>query len=224
MTSSNVRRPRIRTAPRIAALGLCGLVAAACIAPPPPGFSQYRIDVGSHVASVLVGDGARAPLAGVTTASRRTVTVELNPSFRYVITRPVEPGDQWDYNKMPGLSDCAQFDLARDGLMWAWRWNTEDEVLELATYANNASTHLFGETVATFSAAQLDAKPSVTLGIEIRADDYLFTYRHGSTTRSISMTRRCADTSVGASKWASGLYFGGTSTAPSIIWANVKES
>jgi hypothetical protein len=51
----------------------------------------------------------------------------------YRITNPVQPDDQLDWNKLPGVSDCGQLDLAQDGFMFAWRWRLDltPNVLEL---------------------------------------------------------------------------------------------
>jgi hypothetical protein len=86
-----------------------------------------------------------------------------------------QPGDQLDWNKLPGLSDCGQFDLARDGLMFAWRWHldTSPRVLEIAHYANNAGTHLYpAQGLVRFDEAELRSETPLTHELEIAATEY----------------------------------------------------
>ncbi len=55
----------------------------------------------------------------------------------YTLTAPVQPNDQLDWNKLPGISDCDQLDLSVDGVMFGWRWrlDTSPKVLEITAYA-----------------------------------------------------------------------------------------
>ena len=49
----------------------------------------------------------------------------LWPSAAYVITKPTQPEDQLDFNKLPGFSDCGTLDLSVNGAMFSWRWRLD---------------------------------------------------------------------------------------------------
>ncbi|MBL9038137.1 MAG: hypothetical protein JNG84_06455, partial [Archangium sp.] len=157
----------------------------------------------------------------------------FNPSAAYTITNPAQPGDQLDWNKLPGLSDCSQYDLAKDGYMFAWRWrlDTTPNVLELAHYANNNGTHLYpANGIVTLDAADLAAEEPLLYELSIGGPSnskYLFRISGTIRGRVIDVQaehpRRCSGTALGATKWASGFYFGGTSNAPTTITGYIRE-
>ena len=192
-------------------------------------FAKYTIPVGAHSATVAMNGASRAPLAGLTSVSARTYQFIFDATAMYELTNPAQPGDQLDWNKLPGLSDCGQFDLARDGLMFAWRWHldTSPRVLEIAHYANNAGTHLYpAQGLVRFDEAELRSETPLTHEPEIAATEYRFHLFGTLGTRVIderaTFPRRCTSSTT-ALKWASGFYFGGTSTAPQPITGFVQE-
>jgi hypothetical protein len=192
-------------------------------------FAKYTIPVGAHSATVAMNGASRAPLAGLTSVSARTYQFIFDATAMYELTNPAQPGDQLDWNKLPGLSDCGQFDLARDGLMFAWRWHldTSPRVLEIAHYANNAGTHLYpAQGLVRFDEAELRSETPLTHELEIAATEYRFHLFGTLGTRVIderaTFPRRCTSSTT-ALKWASGFYFGGTSTAPQPITGFVQE-
>ena len=196
------------------------------------GWARYTIALGAHAATVVL-NGATSPLAGLSFATGRTYEFIFTPTAEYVLTNPVQPDDQLDWNKLPGLSDCGQVDLAQDGFMFAWRWRLDltPHVLELAHYANNAGTHLYpAQGIVTLDADDLAAEEPLRYELSIGGagnSKYLFHLSGTIRGRAIDVTaehpRRCASTSPGGYKWASGLYFGGTSTAPQPIIGYVHE-
>lgn len=197
------------------------------------GWARYTIPPGAHAATLTLNGAPASPLAGLTFATGRSYEFIFTPSAQYVLTNPAQPGDQLDWNKLPGLSDCGQVDLAQDGLMFAWRWRVDltPPVLELAHYANNASTHLYpAQGLVTLDEADLAAEEPLRYELSIGGAGntrYLFhlfgTIRGRVIDVSAEHPRRCATTSPGGFKWASGFYFGGTSTAPQTIIGHVQE-
>jgi hypothetical protein len=160
----------------------------------------------------------------------RDYQLALDGSARYVLTAPVESNDQLDWNKLPGLSDCGTVDLSVDGAMFGWRWrpDLDPPVLELTAYANEAGVHATAAApLAVLDAADLDA--AEPLRYRVWRDDaaYGFTIEGAVRGRPVSATttlpRRCAGERRDVLAWASGLYFGGTSTAPQRITARVLE-
>lgn len=201
--------------------------------PPHFGWARYTIPLGGHSATVAPNGASRSPLAGISFATGRTYDFIFTPSAMYEITNPAQPGDQLDWNKLPGLSDCGQVDLAQDGFMFAWRWrlDTNPRVLELAHYANNAGTHLYpAQGVVTLDEADLMAEEPLRFELAIGGagnSKYLFHLSGTIRGRVIDVReehpRRCASSSTSALKWAAGFYFGGTSTAPQAIIGYVQE-
>lgn len=192
-------------------------------------WAQYTVNVGAHGASVS-GATPGSPISLFTTVAGRDYRFRFNSSAAYVITRPTEPSDQLDWNKLPGISDCGTLDLSKNGAMFGWRWRIDltPPVLEVTAYANNDGKHLW-PTAPLFSldAADLASDEPLSYRVWLDGSRYQFAVTGTVRGRSISATttlpRSCAGTSATALKWASGLYFGGTSTAPSKITGHVAE-
>jgi len=198
-----------------------------------PGWAKAVIPIGGHASTVTRNGAPRLPLAGFVSVSSRAFDFIFDASAMYRITNPVQPDDQLDWNKLPGVSDCGQLDLAQDGFMFAWRWRLDltPNVLELAHYANNAGVHLFpARGLVTLDEADLRAESPLRYELSIGGPNtsrYLFRISGTIRGRVIDVQaehpRRCAGSSTTAFKWAGGFYFGGTSTAPQVITGWVLE-
>lgn len=194
-----------------------------------PGWSRYSIATGAHSATVTRGSQATNPLAGFSTASGRRYHFLFDASAAYVLTNPTQPEDQFDWNKLPGLSDCGALDLSQNGWMFGWRWRTDlsPRRLEITAYANNDGAHLTPPTpLVTLTQAQLDQPVPLWFELAVSADRQRYEFRvagPGSRSASSTLPRQCPTGSTTALKWASGFYFGGTSTAPSPISGWIAE-
>lgn len=192
-------------------------------------WSRYDIAAGAHSATVTRGASATAPKAGFSSAGGRRYHFAFEPSAAYVLTSPTQPEDQFDWNKLPGLSDCGQLDLSQDGWMFGWRWRTDltPRVLEVTAYANNAGTHLTPPApLLTLTAEQLAERVPLWFELAISADGQRYEFRVAGPGRrhaTASLPRRCTGTATTTLKWASGFYFGGTSTAPTAIRGWIAE-
>ena len=216
----------VRRSVRRGSVALAALVVAACTAAPAPhsGWAKYSIAAGAHSATVDQNGAPSSPLAGFTNVSSRSYRFIFGSGAAYVLSNPVQPDDQFDYNKLPGFSDCGTTDLSQDGAMFGWRWrlDTSPKRLEIVHYANNAGTHLYPNTpLVSFTQSELDAQPSLRYEVAVGGpgnSKYLFHIEGTVSGRSINVyaehPRRCSATSPTGLKWASGFYFGGTSTAP----------
>lgn len=167
------------------------------------------------------------PIDGVTSAVGRDYELVLDPSAAYVLTSPVEPQDQFDWNKLPGLSDCNETDLSQDGAMFGWRWNIDQAVLEITAYANNVTVHLETDLLVTLSVDDLAVMQPLHYRIAREQADYTFVITGELDGRTVAasgtLPRRCTDVETDPLAWASGFYFGGTSTAPQTITARIHE-
>lgn len=218
----------------VAGLSGCGGDAAPAAIDAPaldagPGWATYRIDVGRHDAEILDGTSAH-PVRGLVMVGARDYAFRFDATARYTITAPVEPGDQLDWNKLPGLSDCDTVDLSVDGAMFGWRWRLDVEPphLEVTAYANNAGVHLTpAEPLLTLSADELAAATPLRYRLALDGAVYRFAIDGAIAGRPIAaattLPRACPATPVDSFKWAAGLYFGGTSTAPSVITGGILE-
>jgi len=195
-------------------------------------WARYVITPGAH--SAIVESAASGnPMAGIVNGVvQRTYDLVFDPSAMYTITQAVEPNDQFDWNKLPGLSDCGELDLAADGVMFGWRWRLDrtPEVLEVTAYANNARVHLTSPApMIVLDAADLASRTPLRYRIAMDGAEYRFAIsgvmRGRAIDASATLTRRCATTSPASLplQWAAGLYFGGTSSAPSMITARIFE-
>jgi hypothetical protein len=212
----------------ILAAVLALLVTTGCLPSHPrpvagPGWNTHTIARGRHNATVTRGARAPAPLVGFTRLAGRTYHFAFDSSARYVLTEPTEPEDQLDWNKLPGLSDCKDVDLARNGLMFAWRWRTDliPKVLEINAYWNDdGEHHWLDEPMLTLTRAQVDARKPIWFRLRISNDRqrYEFTLRTivagEEVVRSATADRPCPSRGRDVRKWAGGFYFGGTSVAP----------
>ncbi|MEO6774698.1 MAG: hypothetical protein ABI467_17115 [Kofleriaceae bacterium] len=209
------------------------LVFAACSAPAAAVerdaalvWPRYTIAPGDHD-SQLSDREPKDPTDGVTSAVGRDYELVLDPSAVYVLTMPVEPQDQLDWNKLPGLSDCNETDLSREGAMFGWRWNIDQAVVEITAYANNASVHLETDPLVTLSVDDLAVTQPLHYRIAREQTDYAFSITGEINGRAIAasgtLPRRCVEVETDPLAWASGFYFGGTSTAPQTITARIHE-
>ncbi len=210
-------------------IGATSLVLAAVPAGAVSTWPQYRIAVGAHSATIINGTTGTKPKAGFTSISQRSFRLAFNASAEYVLTNPVEPSDQFDWNKLPGLSDCGSLDLSQNGFMFGWRWRTDltPRVLEVTAYWNRAGVHLTPPTpMVVLSAAEVESGQPLTYSEKIVGSTYEFRITGVIGGRTIDATaigtRNCSGSATGL-KWASGLYFGGTSTAPQVITTRVTE-
>ncbi|WP_421118750.1 hypothetical protein ACE2AJ_15490 [Aquihabitans daechungensis] len=205
-----------------------------CLAPgTPPGWSSSTILAGQHAAQVDTPSGSPAPRAGweASGSASRSYQLTLGPSARYVITAPVQPGDQLDWNKLPGFSDCGDIDLSVNGAMFGWRWRIDVSTprLELVPYANAAGVHQYpSQPLVTLSEAELALQQPLRYEIEIDGAVYRFHISGTIGGRVIDevaqLSRSCPTSPTTTGKWLSGFYFGGTSVSPSTIYAFMLES
>lgn len=195
----------------------------------PRTWATYHTAVGRHDAT-STGCEPDNPLRSLTQVSGRDYRFAFDPSAAYVITAPVEPNDQLDWNKLPGLSDCDTIDLSVDGAMFGWRWRVDLDppVLEVTAYANDAGTHLTPPgPLVTLTAADLAAQ--VPLRYRVWSDGAVYRFAitgalaAGAVDVATTLPRACPTAAADTWRWASGLYFGGTSTAPSVITGAILE-
>lgn len=194
-----------------------------------PAWATYTIAAGQHPATIT-GGGPDNPLRAIVMVGGRDYQFAFDGSAEYVITMPAQPNDQLDWNKLPGLSDCGTADLSVDGAMFGWRWRVDLEppVLEITAYANNAGTHLWLDPpLVALTRAELAAAEPLRYRLALDGDRYRFTIAGTIAGRPIdvagALTRACPAFDPRATKWAAGLYFGGTSVAPSTITGRVLE-
>jgi hypothetical protein len=216
-------------------MAVLALLGASCVATPGPhqGWAKYTIAPGSHSASVDANGAAASPIAGFTPVAGRDFRFFFDSSAKYVITNPTQPNDQFDYNKLPGFSDCGTVDLSQNGAMFGWRWrlDTSPKRLEIVHYANNNGTHLYPSSpLLSLSQAEVDGEHPLSYSVRIGGANnskYLFRVSGSLPGRTVDVSaelpRQCPSTSTTATKWASGFYFGGTSTAPSTITGWIQE-
>ncbi|HUQ00947.1 MAG TPA: hypothetical protein VM261_00570 [Kofleriaceae bacterium] len=214
----------------LVALCACG---ADDVAPEPDAFVElwatYAIEPGQHDATISGGTDDN-PLRGFQTIAGRDYQLAFDPSAAYVLTQPTDPDDQLDWNKLPGLSDCGTIDLAVDGAMFGWRWRVDlaPPVLEVTAYANATRVHQWPpDPLFALSADELAADAPLRYRVWPDGDVFRFAVTGAIGARVIDVTaelpRACPATPVLDFKWAAGLYFGGTSVAPSRISARVSE-
>jgi hypothetical protein len=205
-------------------------VESATVAPPDAteSWATYTIAAGAHDAR-LSNRGLKNPIDGVVGVVGRDYELALNTTAMYVLATPTQPEDQHDWNKLPGLSDCNTIDLSVDGAMFGWRWRIDPPALEIIAYANNASKHLWLDApMVTLDADDLASDTPLRYHVARRLTEYAFEIRGSVRGRAIDVTaslpRGCLDTELDPLAWASGLYFGGTSTAPHEITARIDET
>ncbi len=207
--------------------GCGGPDGASVDAAPERTWASYVIAAGHHEA-MLVGRTPKNPIDGVVSVVGREYELALDPSAIYELTMPTQPEDQLDWNKLPGLSDCNNVDLAIDGVMLGWRWRLDLQLLEVTAYANNDGVHLQSpEPLFTLDAADLEARESLvyrvwrdpaTYGIAVNG-----AVRGRAVTASATLPRRCSEVELDPIAWAAGFYFGGTSVAPHEVTAAIRE-
>ncbi|MEO8702761.1 MAG: hypothetical protein ABI867_22140 [Kofleriaceae bacterium] len=213
------------------ALGACtdGAAPEPADAAVPETWATYRIAPGAHSAD-LENREPRNPIDGVVDVTGRDYELALDVTAMYVLTAPAQPQDQLDWNKLPGLSDCGEIDLAADGAMFGWRWRVDlsPPVLEVTAYANNAGTHLSVEPpLLTLDADDLTSATPLRYRVARGIDRYVFSVEGSVRGRAIeasaTLPRRCNEMPRDPLAWAGAFYFGGTSVAPHLITAQMRE-
>ena len=111
---------------------------------------------------------------------------------------------------------------------WRWRLDLNPKVLEVTAYANNNSTHLWlAQPMFTLTEAELAADAPLRYRVWLDGNLYRFSAKGMVGARAIDVTathpRICPNTPAGSPKWAGQFYFGGTSTAPSVITSRINE-
>ena len=212
-----------------AALGLDAAPGLDAVPAAHAGWAKYTIASGEHVALVDQNGAARAPISGFTSTTARSFDFIFDRSAEYILTHPTQADDQLDWNKLPGLSDCGQVDLAQDGLMFAWRWRPDlvPPVLEIAHYANGGGTHLYPAAgLIALEEADLAAETPLHYELTITSTSYRFRISGAIGARVFEeraeFPRRCTGATPRL-RWAGGFYFGGTSTAPHTIRGWIRE-
>lgn len=198
----------------------------------PSDWARYVIEPGAHSATVVTAPAGNPRSGLVAGIGERTYDLAFDVSAMYAITNPTQPNDQLDWNKLPGMSDCGTFDLSVDGVMFGWRWRLDvtPNVLEVTAYANGAGVHLTPPTpMVILDAADLESASPLRYRVWMDGASYRFaisgTMRGRTVGAASELARRCASTAPSSLtvQWAAGLYFGGTSTAPTTITARVFE-
>jgi hypothetical protein len=177
-------------------------------------WARYEIAPGEHTAHVFEAV-PKNPVQGITDVIGRDYELVLDPTAVYELGNV----DQFDWNKLPGLSDCDEIDLSRDGAMFGWRWRPELGVLEVTAYANNAGVHLTTDVMFTLDVTALEAREPIRYRVWREPAAYRFDARGVTAT----LPRRCVDAPLDPAAWAGAFYFGGTSSAPHAISARISE-
>jgi hypothetical protein len=192
------------------------------------GWWSYRIDVGDHAANIVRGSVGSRPRHGLAWNGSRTYQFAFDPSAEYAMTTAwmKDPADQADWNKLPGFSDCGNVSLAKNGAMFGWRWNVEKQVLEVTAYWNNDGRHLTTpEPLFTLTREELASGAPLLYKVVAERNQYTFSVTGTVAGRAINAsatgTRACPGRN--RLKWNSGMYFGGTSTAPQTITGRINE-
>ncbi|MBA3456914.1 MAG: hypothetical protein H0T42_27745 [Deltaproteobacteria bacterium] len=214
----------------LVAVCACSSPASAPDAPAEPEWATYVIRAGRHDAQII-DRSLTNPTDGVSDAIGRDYELILDPSAIYELVDPVEPTDQLDWNKLPGLSDCNQTDLKVDGLMFGWRWRIDlvPHVLEITAYANNAGVHLTPSApLFVLDADDLGALAPLHYRVWRESATYQFSVdgevRGRAIDASVALPRRCSTVELDPLAWASAFYFGGTTTAPHEMTAKIREA
>lgn len=199
---------------------------------PTSAWARYVIGVGEHGATLQKAASGNPEAGLVRGLAGRDYRFVFDTSAMYTLTDPVQPDDQFDWNKLPGLSDCNEFDLSKSGVMFGWRWrlDTDPPVLEITAYANASSMHQWLDApLATLDADDLASE--TPLHYRLWADGALYRFELSGQVRgraidaTATLPRQCptlAPADLGI-QWAAGLYFGGTSTAPSEVTGRIYE-
>lgn len=199
----------------------------------PGAWARYTIKPGKHWGTLTLGDAGNPMSDLVQGVSTRDYEFAFDASAAYTLVDMVQPDDQLDWNKLPGLSDCNEFDLSQDGVMFAWRWrlDTTPNVLEVTAYANNAGKHLWMDDPPLLTLDRDDLESDTPLRYRLFLEESVYRFVVSGTVRGrkidveTTLPRRCADLPPDELElqWAAGLYFGGTSLAPQQITGRVFE-
>lgn len=121
----------------------------------------------------------------------------------------VDPINQWDVNKLWGVSDCGNRH-SENSIRFGWRWNLQNEAMEIMIYRRMHSNFEFK------SLGFVNLGETNTMAMHINHDSYELCLNGECDT----MARPCSQT---FKKYFLYPYFGGDETAPHDITIRIKE-
>lgn len=136
------------------------------------------------------------------------VSMEADISFQSSCEYDLGDNDQYDWNKLIGFGDGG---FGTTSARWGWRWNLEDEMIEIAPYVHHGNQTLLPPNTQWI---QVDLNTSFHVKIEVdKANQrYIFTY-NGSTIHYVNVSSSLASAYSGQAT-ADLFYFGGNELAP----------
>ena len=142
----------------------------------------------------------------------RGESLEFNAYFNESAQYDLKDEDQYDVNKLYGVSDCGTLHTKNSARM-GWRWNTETRKLEILAF-----THVNGSfDFKLIGNANLNQIYVYKIELSPDRGSYIFTFNH----QQVYMPRGCQDTVMAGYKLHP--YFGGNKTAPHDILIKIAE-
>lgn len=183
------------------------------------GYSKQTVSKGNHYSSAM---------PWLTTASGLSYQFAFNSTAKYNLNNE----DQFDWNKLPGMSDCGSVALSRNGAMFGWRWNPDTQRLEISAYANQLGVHqYYDNSQSTVQLVELDMADiqefaPLRFDIQILGERYQFNISgrlpNGRVINAQSTLMRGCESRPNRFKNGSNFYYGGTSVAPANTSGYVK--
>ena len=142
----------------------------------------------------------------------RGESLEISAYFDQSAQYDLGDDDQFDVNKLYGVSDCGTLHMKNSARM-GWRWNLQTRKLEILAF-----THVNGVfDFKLIGEAKLNQSYRYQIQLSSDKSSYLFSFNQ----YQISMPRGCQDTVISGYKLYP--YFGGNKAAPHDIRIKIAE-
>jgi hypothetical protein len=122
--------------------------------------------------------------------------------------------DQWDVNKLYGITDCGSWTATKNSARFGWAWNTNTKKLDIYAF-----THKDGKfDFVMIDTAELNQVHDMEIGLSADHSKYEYKFKG----KTVSMARGCSDSEMSGLRLKP--YFGGDQVAPHEVLIKIEDA
>ena len=122
--------------------------------------------------------------------------------------------DQWDVNKLYGITDCGSWTATKNSARMGWAWNTSTNKLDIYAF-----THKDGKfDFKIIDTAELNQVHDMEIGLSADHSKYEYKFKG----KTVSMDRGCSDSDMSGYRLKP--YFGGDQVAPHEVLIKIEDA
>jgi hypothetical protein len=122
--------------------------------------------------------------------------------------------DQWDVNKLYGITDCGSWTATKNSARFGWAWNNITNKLDIYAF-----THKDGKfDFLMIDTAELNQVHDMEIGLSADHSKYEYKFKG----KTVSMARGCSDSDMSGYRLKP--YFGGDQVAPHDVLIKIEDA